>query len=59
MLEAEAKYNPMLSLEGIKSAKGEVVNMDKCVVPLIESSPNEFSLNREGDMMVWLHKWNF
>ena len=29
VLEAEAQHNPMLLLEGIKSAKGEVVNVDK------------------------------
>ena len=39
VLEAEDQQTPMLSLEGIKRAKGKGVNTDKQVVTLIEVAP--------------------
>ena len=48
----------MLSPEGIKISKGEWVTVEKRVVPLIDSAPKSFPLNREGDTVAWLCKWH-
>ena len=45
VLEEEAHQTPMLSPEGIKRAKGEGVKTEKRVIPLIEASPEDLSIN--------------
>ena len=48
----------MMLPEGIKRAKGESVKTYKRVITLIKAAPKEFSVNKEGDTMEWLRKWN-
>ena len=48
----------MMYPEGINRAKGEGVKSEKQVIPLIETSQEDLSVNEEGDTMEWLRKWH-
>ena len=58
MLEVEAQQTPMLSPEGIMRAKGEGIKALKQPVPLIDTAPEDLSINKEGATMEWLRKWD-
>ena len=47
----------MLLPESIKRAKGEGVKAEKRVIPLINTPPEELSINKEGDTTEWTSKW--
>ena len=48
----------MLSPEGIMRAKGEGIKALKQPVPLIDTAPEDLSINKEGATMEWLRKWH-
>ena len=48
----------MLLPECIKIAKGERFKAKKEVITLIEASPEDLSINKEGETMEWLYKCN-
>ena len=48
----------MLSPEGIMRAKGEGIKALKQPVPLIDTAPEDLSINKEWATMEWLRKWN-
>ena len=58
MLDAEAQKTSIMSHKWINIVKGEGLKTDKWVVPLIEASLEEFSVNEERDTMEWLSKWH-
>ena len=46
VLEAEAQQTLMLSSEGIIRAKGEEIKAEKQPIPLIETDPEDLSINK-------------
>ena len=58
LLEEESQQTPMMSPEGIMRAKGEGIKAGKQPILLIDTAPEDLSINKEGATMEWLSKWH-
>ena len=57
MIEKEARNNPMLSPEGIRRAKGEVLTPLSYTLTLVEPIPEDLRAEDGQVMNSWIRYW--
>ena len=57
MIEKEARNNPMLSPEGIRRAKGEVLTPSSYTLTLVDPIPEDLRAEDGQVMTSWIRYW--